>query len=58
MASSIENRDLAGNLNPPQIVVLGAGAIGCYIGAWLNTTKAQLTFLGRPSVEQGLSSMV
>jgi len=52
MASSIDNRDLAGNLNPPQIVVLGAGAIGCYIGAWLNTTIAQLTFLGRPSIEQ------
>jgi 2-dehydropantoate 2-reductase len=51
MATSTSTRQQAGNLKPPHIVVLGAGAIGCYIGAWLNTTEAQITFLGRPSVE-------
>ena len=52
MATSINTHRQAGNLKSPHIVVLGAGAIGCYIGAWLNTTEAQLTFLGRPSVAE------
>ncbi len=34
-------------LGSPHIVVLGAGAIGGYIGAWLAATGANVTLLGR-----------
>jgi 2-dehydropantoate 2-reductase len=37
-------------LSSPSIVVLGAGAIGGYIGGWLASTGANVTFLGRSAM--------
>ncbi len=52
MTISINSEPHADDARPSHVVILGAGAIGCYMGAWLNTTEAQVTLLGRPRVAE------
>ena len=52
MTFSMNSQPPADKASPSTIVILGAGAIGCYVGAWLNTTEAQVTFFGRPRVAE------
>lgn len=39
---------------PGPVLVMGAGAIGCYLGACLQAAGAEVTFVGRPRVLQDL----
>lgn len=39
---------------PPRVVVFGAGSIGCYIGARLLSAGMDVTFVGRPRMQQVL----
>lgn len=55
MATSNQARPETDNLHHVHIVILGAGAVGCYIGAWLNTTQAKLTFLGRSRIANSIA---
>lgn len=52
MTRSIDNQPHAHSASTQHIVILGAGAIGCYLGAWLHTTAAQVSLLGRPRVAE------
>jgi len=39
---------------PASVVVMGAGAIGCYVGGWLQAGGAEVHFVGRPRVLDAL----
>lgn len=39
---------------PPRVVIFGAGSVGCYIGARLMSADVDVTFIGRPRMQQVL----
>ncbi len=43
-----------GALNPLNVVILGAGSIGCYLGGYLQSAGASVTFIGRERVKWDL----
>lgn len=41
----------------PQIVIFGAGSIGCYIGGCLMAANSAVSLIGRPRIQQQLSQL-
>lgn len=39
---------------PPRVVIVGAGSVGCYLGARLMSADVDVTFIGRPRMQQVL----
>ena len=39
---------------PGRVLVMGAGAVGCYVGGCLQAAGVDVTFVGRPRVLQAL----
>ncbi|MDC0663589.1 2-dehydropantoate 2-reductase [Marinobacter sp. SS21] len=41
---------------PPRVVIFGAGSVGCYLGARLMSADVDVTFVGRPRMQQVLKA--